>query len=85
MMGFVMSGKNVAVCPRTHFLYSLPLRTDTYIDELLEIFLKLLMKTEQVHLIIGTTLFIFVITPYNVGSVPWRLSLRSTDAIPPQY
>ena len=34
----------------------LPLQTDTYIDELLEIFLKLSMKTVQVHLIIWMTL-----------------------------
>ena len=32
------------------------LQTDTYIDELVEIFLKLSVKTVQVHLIIGTTL-----------------------------
>ena len=32
------------------------LQTDTYIDELLEMFLKLSMKTLQVHLIIWTTL-----------------------------
>ena len=31
------------------------LQTDTYIYELVEIFLKLLMKTVQVHLITGTT------------------------------
>ena len=31
------------------------LQTDTYIDELIEIFLKLSMKTVQVHLIIWTT------------------------------
>ena len=30
--------------------------TDTYIDELVEIFLKVSMKTVQVHLIIWTTL-----------------------------
>ena len=34
----------------------LPLQTDTYIDELVEIFLKLPVKTVQVHSIIGTTL-----------------------------
>ena len=34
----------------------LPLQTDTYIDKLLKIFLKLSMKTVQVHLVIGTTL-----------------------------
>ena len=34
----------------------LPLQTDTYINELVETFLKLSMKTVQVHLIIGTTL-----------------------------
>ena len=28
---------------------------DTYIDELVEIFLKLSMETVQMHLIIGTT------------------------------
>ena len=32
------------------------MQADTYIDELLEIFLTLSMKTVQVHLIIGTTL-----------------------------
>ena len=32
------------------------LQTDTYIDELVEIFLKLSVKTVQVHLIICTTL-----------------------------
>ena len=32
------------------------LQTDTYIDELVEIFLKLSMKTVHVHLIIGTIL-----------------------------
>ena len=31
------------------------LQTDTYVDELLEIFLKLSMKTVQVHLTIGRT------------------------------
>ena len=30
-----------------------PIQTDSYIDELVEIFLKLLMKTVQVHLIIS--------------------------------
>ena len=34
----------------------LPLQTDTYIDELLKIFLKLSTKTVQGHFIIGTTL-----------------------------
>ena len=34
----------------------LPLQTATYMDELLEIFLKLSMKTVQVHLIMWTTL-----------------------------
>ena len=34
----------------------LPLQTDTYLDELLKIFLKLSTKTVQVHLITGTTL-----------------------------
>ena len=34
----------------------LPLQTDTYLDELLKIFLKLSTKTVQMHLIIGTTL-----------------------------
>ena len=33
-----------------------PLQTDTYIHELVQIFLKLSMKTVQVHLIIRTTL-----------------------------
>ena len=34
----------------------LPLQTDNYINELLEIFLKLSLKTGQVHLIIEMTL-----------------------------
>ena len=34
----------------------LPLQTDTTTSELVEIFLKLSMKTVQVHLVIGTTL-----------------------------
>ena len=36
----------------------LPLQTDTYIDELVEILLKLSMETVQVHLIIWTTLVV---------------------------
>ena len=42
----------------SHFTYppQLLLQTDTYIDELVEIFLKLSTKTVQVHLIIWTTL-----------------------------
>ena len=32
-----------------------PYKTDAYIDELVEIFLKLSVKTVQVRLIIGTT------------------------------
>ena len=39
----------------------LPLQNDTYIDELVEIILKLSMKTVQVHLIICTTLDRFAI------------------------
>ena len=38
----------------------LPLQTDTYIDKLVEIFVKLSMRVVQVHLIIGTTLGITV-------------------------
>ena len=38
------------------FMLYIPLQIDTYIVELVEIFLKLSMKTVQVHLIIGTTL-----------------------------
>ena len=34
----------------------LRVQTDAYIDELVEIFLRLSKKTVQVHLIIGTTL-----------------------------
>ena len=40
----------------SHIRHNFPLRTDTYINELVEIFLKLSMKTVQVNLIIGTTL-----------------------------
>ena len=41
-----------------NFFYASHIRhnLDTYIDELVEIFLKLSMKTVQVHLIIWTTL-----------------------------
>ena len=42
----------------SHSPHGFSLQTDTYIDELVEIFLKLSMKTVQVHLIIGTTLVI---------------------------
>ena len=37
-----------------------PLQTDAYIDELVEIFLKLSIKTVQVHLIICTTLAVII-------------------------
>ena len=37
-----------------HFI----LQTDTYIDELVEVLLKLSMKTVQVHLIVWTTLVV---------------------------
>ena len=39
-----------------HMSAIIPLQTDIYINELIEILLKLSMKTVQVHLIIGTTL-----------------------------
>ena len=42
--------------PQIYVIISPGLQTDTYIDELVEIFLKLSMKTVQVHLIIWTTL-----------------------------
>ena len=38
------------------YLSELPLQTDTYINESVEIFPKLSMKTVQVDLIVGTTL-----------------------------
>ena len=38
------------------FMLHISLQTDTYIDKSVEIFLKLSMKTVQVHSIIGTTL-----------------------------
>ena len=37
------------------FVIRRPLQTDTYIDEFVEIFLRLSIKTVQVHLIIRTT------------------------------
>ena len=40
----------------SHIRHNFPLQTDTYISELVEIFLKLSMKTVQVHLIIWMTL-----------------------------
>ena len=40
----------------SHIRHNFPLQTDTYIDELLKIFLTLSTKTVQVHLIIGMTL-----------------------------
>ena len=41
----------------SHIRHNFPYKlTDTHIDELVEKFLKLLMKIVQVHLIIGTTL-----------------------------
>ena len=43
-------------------------QTDTYIDELVEIFLKLSMKTVQVHLIIWTTL-VYSFTRHSLRNV----------------
>ena len=40
----------------SHIRHNFPLQTDTSVDKLVEIFLKLSMKTIQVHLIIWTTL-----------------------------
>ena len=40
----------------SHIRHNFPLQTDTYISELVEIFLKLSMETVQVHVIIWTTL-----------------------------
>ena len=54
-----------------YFLYAshihilLPLQSDTYINELVEIFLKLSLKTVQVHLIIGTTLVFIEVLKSN--------------------
>ena len=48
-------------CYTSHVRHN-PLQSDAYIDELVEIFLKLSMKTVQVHLIIGTTLVMSDIT-----------------------
>ena len=39
-----------------HIFVITPLQTDAYINELVEIFLKLAMKTVQVHLIVRTIL-----------------------------
>ena len=44
------------ILPKT--IFDFPLQTDTSIDQLVEIFLKISIKTVQVHLIIGTTLII---------------------------
>ena len=61
------------------YLSWLPLQTDTYINDLVEIFLKLSMKTVQVHLIIWTTLvccyadFVTMATVINsCNYVTWR-------------
>ena len=40
----------------SHIRHNFPYKTDDYIDELVEIFLKLSLKTVQVHLIIWMTL-----------------------------
>ena len=40
----------------SHIRHNFPLETDTYIDEIAEIFLKLSVKTVQVHLIIWMVL-----------------------------
>ena len=52
----------------------LPLQTDTYIDELLEIFLKLSMKTVQMHLIIypGSEVFYLDGARKKGGENLWR-------------
>ena len=61
----------------------LPVQIDTYIDELVEIFLKLSMKTVQVHLIIGTTLVSNnVFSEFGTGKIRQRIlstSLRNKD------
>ena len=40
----------------SHVRHNFPHKLDTFIDELVELFLKLSVKTVQMHLIIGTTL-----------------------------
>ena len=57
-------------------IINLPQQTDTYIDELVEIFLKLSMKTVQVHLIFGTTLIMSVLsnTLYSTSLICRRLT-----------
>ena len=40
----------------SHIRHNFPIQSDTYIDELVKIFMKLSIKTVQVHLIIWTTL-----------------------------
>ena len=42
----------------SHIRHNFPLQTDTYTDGLVEIFLKLSMKTVEVHLIIWTKTYI---------------------------
>ena len=67
----IKKSKQKAIEIETAFFHSLqirhnfPYKTDTSIDELVEIFLKLSMKTVQVHLIIETTLVIVQFKAYQ--------------------
>ena len=52
-----------SICMLDHFfILKIPLQTDTCIDSLVEIFLKLSTKTAEMHLIIGMTLVHSVIS-----------------------
>ena len=53
---FLTTLPTLKACNALSVRTSLPLQSDTYIIELVEIFLKLSMKTVQVHFIIWTTL-----------------------------
>ena len=57
-----------------HTSFITSLQTDTYIDKLLEIFLKLSMKTVQVLLIIGTTLVMSISLGKLFGKVKFCIS-----------
>ena len=64
-----------------HFFYAshvrqLPLQTDTCIDELVEIFLKLSMKTVQMRLITGATLVFWKV---QLLQSYFHISLSDTD------
>ena len=59
-----------------HIRHNFPLQTDTHMDELLEILLKLASKTVQVHCITGTTLGILQTSVVKKPIAPLMFQIR---------